>query len=238
MTTKAKAGSHGRTFSQLEEAYSKAPEENRKNFYVKIFKTYATSSDEWSISKVCKEFNIAKSAFDRIANEVIKEDMMITDKHDEEKADKIIRLAREKAKRNQQRNCAEAGRTSDNKYAKYLANRAKRRAEKEQERLEKQREEKDKEKIEECKRILSYLSISPKTWEEFAKEYNYTLSDIEEMISFCLIKGAIDSEMIDALRIQKLNSVRTDAEKKLVKRYFDHIQGIYSCYQEGYSNVH
>lgn len=215
MAKKAKKGTNGRTWSMLEKAYA----DNMKNFdnlCKRIYEAYANSDDFTDIKKVCEQFNVAPSAFGKIQDHVIIEDLV---------TDHTIELAEKKAVRNQQVHHQLAGRSTNKKVSNALSQRTIRRQEKE---IEKEQQS--------WVTLFTNFTISGLSFKDYAIRNGKTYTELLDLFNKCVLLNLFDDELIDAIRIN-VNSVNglTKKQKEANNKFFEGTKMIKEAYENGFT---
>lgn len=215
MATRAKAGSNGRTWTQLKKAYENLPE-NFDNLCKKIYETYARSDYFTDIKAICSQFTIAPSCFSRIQDYVIIEDLV---------SDDTINLAETKAVRNQQTHHQLAGKSTSTKVGNALKQRAIRRREKDEEKLH-----------EEWVMFFTKFTISGLSFEDYANREGKTYEEAFDLFTKCICLNLFDEDLINAIRINcdSLNGL-TKKQKANNKAFFDGLAMISNAYKNGFT---
>lgn len=246
MATRSKAGSHGRTWTMLKNAYEDYPE-RFDNLVIKVYETYARTDLQITKEEVCRQYNIAPSCFSKIQDYVIIEDL-VSDHTIDLAAEKSITLqsmhiSRNGFTRKKNQNGSSRPKSQEEiahdisvftgrKTTEKIENA---RALREERRLEKKQAEEDQKKKEEFSTFVTYFTINPGSLLDYAKEKDYSYEEAVEIINYCVIKGLIDEVLAESLKIQYLARSKSKKQKQAIEEYFNGIKSIISAYKNGFT---
>ena len=168
-----------RTFTFLKKNMTK---ENFESFCRKLTKEYADSNSFFSAKYFCKQYDIAKSCFEKIKEYAVVNNLV---------SDDTVKAIMKKSIENQKRHCKKAGETTVEKYGRLISER-------------KKNLEKDV--------INELVENPSKSKNDIAKKYSIKPSDLDVILARKIIYNEVDDDIVDALEERSINNAKKGTE--------------------------